>query len=99
MHVADPALGAPLCRGFCPFRESLYSPGCLQTWRGRVMPTIRSSEASVTKGPKHYTGMGRLVAVAGKRHWYKSTADYGAVLMEGLSVRRPEPSEWMGTQG
>ena len=41
--------------------------------------------------PKHYTEMGRLVADAGKRDWDKLTAEYGAMLMEGLGV--------MGTRG
>jgi uncharacterized protein YbgA (DUF1722 family) len=41
--------------------------------------------------PKHYTEMGRLVADAGKRDWDELTAEYGAMLMEGLSV--------MGTRG
>jgi uncharacterized protein YbgA (DUF1722 family)/uncharacterized protein YbbK (DUF523 family) len=41
--------------------------------------------------PKHYTEMGRLVADAGKRDWDELTAEYGAMLMEGLSV--------MGTPG
>ena len=41
--------------------------------------------------PKHYTEMGRLVADAGKRDWDQLTAEYGAMLMEGLSV--------MGTRG
>lgn len=41
--------------------------------------------------PTHYTEMGRLVADAGKRDWDKLTAEYGAMLMEGLSV--------MGTRG
>ena len=36
--------------------------------------------------PKHYTEMGRLVADAGKRDWDELTAEYGAMLMEGLSV-------------
>jgi uncharacterized protein YbgA (DUF1722 family) len=36
--------------------------------------------------PKHYTEMGRLVADAGKRDWDELTAEYGAQLMEGLSV-------------
>jgi hypothetical protein len=36
--------------------------------------------------PKHYTGMGRLVADAGKRDWDELTAEYGAMLMEGLGV-------------
>ena len=35
--------------------------------------------------------MGRLVAEAGKRDWEELTAEYGAMLMEGLSV--------MGTRG
>jgi uncharacterized protein YbgA (DUF1722 family) len=35
--------------------------------------------------------MGRLVADAGKRDWGELTAEYGAQLMEGLSV--------MGTRG
>jgi uncharacterized protein YbgA (DUF1722 family) len=39
----------------------------------------------------HYTEMGRLVANAGKRDWDEITAEYGAQLMEGLSV--------MGTRG
>jgi uncharacterized protein YbgA (DUF1722 family) len=39
----------------------------------------------------HYTEMGRLVADAGKRDWDELTAEYGAMLMEGLSV--------MGTRG
>ena len=41
--------------------------------------------------PKHYTEMGRLVADAGKRDWGELTAEYGAMLMEGLGV--------MGTRG
>jgi uncharacterized protein YbgA (DUF1722 family) len=41
--------------------------------------------------PKHYTEMGRLVADAGKRNWDQLTAEYGAMLMEGLAV--------MGTRG
>jgi uncharacterized protein YbgA (DUF1722 family)/uncharacterized protein YbbK (DUF523 family) len=41
--------------------------------------------------PKHYTAMGRLVADAGKQDWDEFTAEYGAQLMEGLSV--------MGTRG
>ena len=41
--------------------------------------------------PKHYTEMGRLVADAGNQDWDKLTAEYGAMLMEGLSV--------MGTRG
>jgi uncharacterized protein YbgA (DUF1722 family) len=41
--------------------------------------------------PKHYTEMGRLVADAGKRDWEELTAEYGAMLMEGLGV--------MGTRG
>jgi uncharacterized protein YbgA (DUF1722 family) len=41
--------------------------------------------------PKHYTEMGRLVADAGKRDWDELTAEYGAMLMEGLAV--------MGTRG
>jgi uncharacterized protein YbgA (DUF1722 family) len=36
--------------------------------------------------PKHYTEMGRLVADAGKRDWDGLTAEYGAMLMEGLSL-------------
>jgi hypothetical protein len=36
--------------------------------------------------PKHYTEMGRLVADAGKRDWDELTAEYGAMLMEGLAV-------------
>jgi uncharacterized protein YbgA (DUF1722 family) len=36
--------------------------------------------------PKHYTEMGRLVADAGKRDWDELAAEYGAMLMEGLSV-------------
>ena len=40
---------------------------------------------------KHYTEMGRLVADAGKRDWDELTAEYGAMLMEGLGV--------MGTRG
>ena len=44
-----------------------------------------------TGSPKHYTEMGRLVADAGKRDWDELTAEYGAMLMEGLSV--------MGTRG
>jgi uncharacterized protein YbgA (DUF1722 family) len=41
--------------------------------------------------PKHYTDMGRLVADAGKRDWDELMTEYGAMLMEGLSV--------MGTRG
>ena len=36
--------------------------------------------------PKHYTEMGRLVADPGKRDWDELTAEYGALLMEGLAV-------------
>jgi uncharacterized protein YbgA (DUF1722 family) len=49
--------------------------------------------------PKHYTEMGRLVADAGKWDWDELTAEYGAMLMEGLGVRSPERSEGMGTRG
>jgi uncharacterized protein YbgA (DUF1722 family) len=52
-----------------------------------------------TGSPKHYTEMGRLVADAGKRDWDELTAEYGTLLMEGLSVRSPERSEGMGTRG
>ena len=41
--------------------------------------------------PAHYQEMGRLVADAGKRDWDELTAEYGAKLMEGLSV--------LGTRG
>jgi uncharacterized protein YbgA (DUF1722 family)/uncharacterized protein YbbK (DUF523 family) len=41
--------------------------------------------------PVHYQEMGRLVADAGKRDWDELTAEYGAKLMEGLSV--------LGTRG
>ena len=41
--------------------------------------------------PWRYTEMGRLVADAGKRDWDELTAEYGAMLMDGLSV--------MGTRG
>ncbi len=41
--------------------------------------------------PKHCTEMGRLVVDAGKRDWDELTTEYGAMLMEGLSV--------MGTRG
>jgi uncharacterized protein YbgA (DUF1722 family) len=47
----------------------------------------------------HYTEMGRLVADAGKRDWDELTAEYGSMLMEGLSVRSPERSEGTGTRG
>jgi uncharacterized protein YbgA (DUF1722 family) len=43
--------------------------------------------------------MGRLVADAGKRDWDELTAEYGSMLMEGLSVRSPERSEGTGTRG
>ena len=43
--------------------------------------------------------MGRLVAEAGKRDWDKLTAEYGAMLLEGLSVLCPEPGEGIGTRG
>ena len=43
--------------------------------------------------------MGRLVADAGKRDWDELTAEYGAMLMEGLGVRSPELGEGMGTRG
>jgi uncharacterized protein YbgA (DUF1722 family) len=39
-----------------------------------------------TGSPKHYTEMARLVADAGKRDWDELTAEYGAMLMEGLKV-------------
>jgi uncharacterized protein YbgA (DUF1722 family) len=41
--------------------------------------------------PKHYTELGRLVADVGKRDWDELTAEYGAMLMEGLAV--------LGTRG
>jgi uncharacterized protein YbgA (DUF1722 family) len=41
--------------------------------------------------PKHNTEMGRLVADTGKRGWDELTAEYGAMLMEGLAV--------LGTRG
>lgn len=41
--------------------------------------------------PLHYTEMGRLVADAGVRDWVELATEYGAQLMEGLSV--------MGTRG
>jgi uncharacterized protein YbgA (DUF1722 family) len=40
----------------------------------------------IAHSPKHYTKMGRLVADAGKRDWGELTAEYGARLMEGLTV-------------
>jgi uncharacterized protein YbgA (DUF1722 family) len=43
--------------------------------------------------------MGLLVADAGKRDWDELAAEYGAQLMEGLSVRSPELAEGMGTRG
>jgi uncharacterized protein YbgA (DUF1722 family) len=43
--------------------------------------------------------MGLLVADAGKRDWDELTAEYGAQLMKGLSVRSPELAEGMGTRG
>jgi hypothetical protein len=49
--------------------------------------------------PKHHTGMGRLVADAGRRDWDKLTAEYGGMLMEGLNAQSPERSEGMGTRG
>jgi uncharacterized protein YbgA (DUF1722 family) len=42
--------------------------------------------------------MGRLVADAGKRDWDELTAEYGAMLMEGLGVPRPEHGEGTGTR-
>jgi len=36
--------------------------------------------------PTQCTKMGRLVADAGKRDWDELTTEYGAMLMEGLSV-------------
>jgi len=41
--------------------------------------------------PAHYQEMGRLVAKAGAEPWDELTANYGAMLMEGLAV--------MGTRG
>ena len=41
--------------------------------------------------PKHYAEMGRLVADAGKWDREELTVEYGAMLMDGLSV--------MGTRG
>ena len=43
--------------------------------------------------------MGRLVADAGRRDWDELTSEYGVLLMEGLGVQRPEPSEGTGTRG
>ena len=43
--------------------------------------------------------MGRLVANAGKRDWEELTAEYGAMLMKGLGVPRPEHGEGTGTRG
>jgi uncharacterized protein YbgA (DUF1722 family) len=39
------------------------------------------------------------VAEAGKWDWDELTAEYGAMLMEGLNVPRPEPGEGTGTRG
>ena len=36
--------------------------------------------------PEHYTEVGRLVANAGKRDWDELTAEYRAMLLEGLNV-------------
>jgi len=36
--------------------------------------------------PQHYTELGRLVAHAGKREWDELTAEYAALLMEGLAL-------------
>jgi hypothetical protein len=46
---------------------------------------------AMAHSPKHYTEMGRLVADAGKWGWEELSAEYGAILMEGLAV--------MGTRG
>jgi uncharacterized protein YbgA (DUF1722 family) len=46
-------------------------------WQPTAHPDRRSG---------HYPEMGRLVADAGKRDWDELTAEYGAMLMDGLSV-------------
>jgi uncharacterized protein YbgA (DUF1722 family) len=43
--------------------------------------------------------MGCLVADAGKLDWDELTAEYGAMLMEGLTVLCPELAEGMCTRG
>jgi uncharacterized protein YbgA (DUF1722 family)/uncharacterized protein YbbK (DUF523 family) len=63
--------------------------------RRTASPLVRFHTAHkltlMAHSPKHYTEMGRLVADAGKRDWDELTAEYGTLLMEGLSV--------MGTRG
>jgi uncharacterized protein YbgA (DUF1722 family) len=51
----------------------------------------RGPQPILTVGQATTTEMGRLVADAGKRDWEELTAEYGAMLMEGLSV--------LGTRG
>jgi uncharacterized protein YbgA (DUF1722 family)/uncharacterized protein YbbK (DUF523 family) len=63
--------------------------------RRTASPLVRFHTAHkltlMAHSPQHYSQMGRLVAEAGKRDWDELTAEYGAMLMEGLGV--------MGTRG
>jgi uncharacterized protein YbgA (DUF1722 family) len=58
--------------------------------RRTASPLVRFHTAHkltlMAHSPKHYTEMGRLVADAGKRDWDELTAEYRAMLMEGLGV-------------
>jgi len=57
-----------------------------QTPRGLVKFHTAHKLSLMAHGTKHHTEMGRLVAGAGKRDWEELTAEYGAMLVEGLSV-------------
>ena len=55
------------------------------------MSRAMAPQPILTLGQATTTEMGRLVADAGKQDWDELTAEYGAMLMEGLGV--------MGTRG
>jgi uncharacterized protein YbgA (DUF1722 family) len=71
--------------------EQEPTPGGLVKFHTAQKLTLMAHGHWTSSVPWHYTEMGRLVADAGKRDWDELTAEYGAMLMEGLGV--------MGTRG
>jgi hypothetical protein len=63
---------------------SLPAANCTTAWT-RMLDAYRPGSPWRTARP-FYTGIGRLVADAGKRGWDEFTAEYGAQLMEGLAM-------------
>jgi uncharacterized protein YbgA (DUF1722 family) len=73
--------------------EEEPTPGGLVKFHTAHKLTLMAHPGNGTRtgSPKHYTEMDRLVAGAVKLDWKELTAEYGAMLMEGLGV--------MGTRG